>query len=179
MWLFDIGLHKISLGALILSLGLLVDDAIIAVEMMAIKLEQGFDRFRAASFAYTSTAFPMLTGTLITVAGFLPIATAKSGTGEYTRSIFQVSAIALIASWVVAVIVIPYLGYRMLPDFAQARAPSLWARLLGPAARRSRAPPPVRADARGSRRRLPDAVLPRLPRAGRLVRRPSRDRHRS
>ena len=79
MWLFDIGLHKISLGALILSLGLLVDDAIIAVEMMAIKLEQGFDRFRAASFAYTSTAFPMLTGTLVTVAGFLPIATAKSG----------------------------------------------------------------------------------------------------
>ena len=69
MWLFDIGLHKISLGALILSLGLLVDDAIIAVEMMAIKLEQGFDRFRAASFAYTSTAFPMLTGTLVTVAG--------------------------------------------------------------------------------------------------------------
>ena len=75
---FDIGLHKISLGALILSLGLLVDDAIIAVEMMAIKMEQGFDRFRAASFAYTSTAFPMLTGTLVTVAGFLPIATAKS-----------------------------------------------------------------------------------------------------
>ena len=140
MWLFDIGLHKISLGALILSLGLLVDDAIIAVEMMAIKLEQGFDRFRAASFAYTSTAFPMLTGTLITVAGFLPIATARSGTGEYTRSIFQVSAIALIASWVVAVIVIPYLGYRMLPDQRQVRAPSLVARLLarlrgrGPAA---------------------------------------------
>src|SRR5205823_604317 len=83
----DIDLHKISLGALILSLGLLVDDAIIAVEMMAIKLEQGFDRFRAASFAYTSTAFPMLTGTLVTVAGFLPIATAHSSTGEYTRSL--------------------------------------------------------------------------------------------
>src|SRR6266540_2890127 len=98
MWLLGIGLHKISLGALILSLGLLVDDAIIAVEMMAIKLEQGFDRFRAASFAYTSTAFPMLTGTLITVAGFLPIATAKSSTGEYTRSIFEVSALALVAS---------------------------------------------------------------------------------
>jgi len=130
MYLFDIGLHKISLGALILSLGLLVDDAIIAVEMMAIKLEQGYDRFRAASFAYTSTAFPMLTGTLITVAGFLPIATAKSGTGEYTRSIFQVSAIALIASWVVAVIVIPYLGYRMLPDRHDVRAPSLAARLF-------------------------------------------------
>ncbi len=135
MWLFGIGLHKISLGALILSLGLLVDDAIIAVEMMAIKLEQGFDRFRAASFAYTSTAFPMLTGTLVTVAGFLPIATAKSGTGEYTRSIFEVSAIALIASWVIAVVVIPYLGYRMLPDAAQAARPSLgrrlWARLRG------------------------------------------------
>ena len=114
----DIGLHKISLGALILSLGLLVDDAIIAVEMMAIKLEQGLDRFRAASYAYTSTAFPMLTGTLVTVAGFLPIATAKSATGEYTRSIFQVSAIALVASWIVAVVVIPYLGYRMLPEGA-------------------------------------------------------------
>ena len=135
MAIFDIGLHKISLGALILSLGLLVDDAIIAVEMMAIKMEQGFDRFRAASFAYTSTAFPMLTGTLITVAGFLPIAMAKSGTGEYTRSIFQVSAIALLASWVVAVVVIPYLGYRMLPSNAQRHAPSLlrrlWARFRG------------------------------------------------
>ena len=130
MWLFDIGLHKISLGALILSLGLLVDDAIIAVEMMAIKLEQGFDRFRAASFAYTSTAFPMLTGTLVTVAGFLPIATARSGTGEYTRSIFQVSAIALIASWVVAVVVIPYLGYRLLPDYTKASGPSWAARLV-------------------------------------------------
>ncbi|MBK6396453.1 MAG: efflux RND transporter permease subunit [Betaproteobacteria bacterium] len=129
MWMLDIGLHKISLGALILSLGLLVDDAIIAVEMMAIKLEQGYDRFRAASFAYTSTAFPMLTGTLVTVAGFLPIATAKSGTGEYTRSIFQVSAIALIASWVAAVVVIPWLGYRMLPSGDALHRPSLWARL--------------------------------------------------
>ena len=87
---FGIDLHKISLGALVLALGLLVDDAIIAVEMMAIKMEQGFDRVKAAAFAYTSTAFPMLTGTLITAAGFLPIATAKSGTGEYTRSIFEV-----------------------------------------------------------------------------------------
>ncbi len=131
MWLFGIGLHKISLGALILSLGLLVDDAIIAVEMMAIKLEQGYDRFRAASFAYSSTAFPMLTGTLVTVAGFLPIATAKSSTGEYTRSLFEVSAIALVGSWFVAVIAIPYLGYRMLPDSTTARGPSLAARLLG------------------------------------------------
>jgi multidrug efflux pump len=135
MAVFDIGLHKISLGALILSLGLLVDDAIIAVEMMAIKIEQGFDRFRAASFAYTNTAFPMLTGTLVTIAGFLPIATAQSSTGEYTRSIFQVSAIALLASWVIAVVVIPYLGFRMLPDPAALRGPSLrerlWARLTG------------------------------------------------
>ncbi len=135
MWVFGIGLHKISLGALILSLGLLVDDAIIAVEMMAIKLEQGLDRFRAASFAYASTAFPMLTGTLVTVAGFLPIATAQSSTGEYTRSLFEVSAIALIASWFVAVIAIPYLGYRMLPDFKETRRASLaarlWARLRG------------------------------------------------
>jgi multidrug efflux pump len=124
MWLFGIGLHKISLGALILSLGLLVDDAIIAVEMMAIKLEQGLDRFRAASFAYTSTAFPMLTGTLVTVAGFLPIATAASSTGEYTRSIFQVSAIALLVSWVVAVVVIPYLGYYLLPERKRAHEPA-------------------------------------------------------
>jgi multidrug efflux pump len=94
----DIGLHKISLGALVLALGLLVDDAIIAVEMMAIKMEQGYDRLKAASFAWTSTAFPMLTGTLITAAGFLPIATANSSTGEYTRSIFQVVTISLIAT---------------------------------------------------------------------------------
>lgn len=113
-WL-NIGLHKISLGALILALGLLVDDAIIAVEMMAAKMEQGWDRLQAASFAYTSTAMPMLTGTLVTVAGFLPIATAVSSTGEYTRSIFQVSAIALTLSWIAAVIVIPFLGYHLLP----------------------------------------------------------------
>ena len=116
MYFFDIGLHKISLGALVLALGLLVDDAIIAVEMMAIKMEQGFDRLSAASFAYTSTAYPMLTGTLITAAGFLPIATAASGTGEYTRSIFQVVTIALLLSWVAAVVFIPYLGYQLLPD---------------------------------------------------------------
>ena len=127
-WL-DIGLHKISLGALILALGLLVDDAIIAVEMMSSKMEQGMDRIKAASFAYTSTAMPMLTGTLVTVAGFLPIATAASSTGEYTRSIFQVSAIALIISWFAAVIFVPYLGYHLLPDYAHAPKPSkikLW-----------------------------------------------------
>jgi len=121
MHLFGIGLHKISLGALILALGLLVDDAIIAVEMMAAKMEQGWERVRAASFAYTSTAWPMLTGTLVTVAGFLPIATAASSTGEYTRSIFQVTAIALALSWIAAVLFVPYLGYRLLPDFAKQK----------------------------------------------------------
>lgn len=114
MYWLDIGLHKVSLGTLILALGLLVDDAIIAIEMMAVKLEQGWDRTRAAAFAYTSTAFPMLTGTLVTVAGFLPIALAESSTGEYTRSIFQVSAIALLLSWLAAVILIPLLGHAML-----------------------------------------------------------------
>ena len=120
---FDIGLHKISLGALVLALGLLVDDAIIAVEMMAIKMEQGFDRLRAASFAWESTAFPMLTGTLITAAGFLPIATAASSTGEYTRSLFQVVTIALLVSWVAAVLFIPWLGDRILPDLAHPQPP--------------------------------------------------------
>ncbi len=113
---FGIGLHKISLGALVLALGLLVDDAIIAVEMMAVKMEQGYDRLRAAAFAWQSTAFPMLTGTLVTAAGFLPIATAASSTGEYTRSIFQVVTIALLLSWIVAVVFIPYLGDKLLPD---------------------------------------------------------------
>ncbi|HTR06594.1 MAG TPA: efflux RND transporter permease subunit [Paraburkholderia sp.] len=116
MYLFDIGLHKVSLGTLVLALGLLVDDAIISVEMMAVKLAQGWSRTRAAAFAYTSTAFPMLTGTLVTVSGFLPIVLARSSTGEYTRSIFQVSAIALIASWFAAVVLIPLLGYRLLPE---------------------------------------------------------------
>ncbi len=129
MHLFNIGLHKISLGALILALGLLVDDAIIAVEMMSSKMEQGMQRMQAAAFAYTSTAMPMLTGTLVTVAGFLPIATAASSTGEYTRSIFQVSAIALIISWVAAVIFVPYLGYHLLPDYSKKPQPTklaLW-----------------------------------------------------
>ena len=121
MHAFDIGLHKISLGALVLALGLLVDDAIIAVEMMAIKMEQGFSRLQAAAFAWDSTAFPMLTGTLVTAAGFLPIATAASSVGEYTRSLFQVVVIALLVSWVVAVLFIPWLGDRMLP--ARGHAP--------------------------------------------------------
>jgi multidrug efflux pump subunit AcrB len=122
MYLFHIGLHKVSLGTLILALGLLVDDAIIAVETMAVKLEQGFDRLHAAAFAYTSTAFPMLTGTLVTISGFLPIALAKSATGEYTRSIFEVSAIALLLSWLAAVIVIPLLGYHILSEHPTRRA---------------------------------------------------------
>lgn len=134
MNIFDVGLHKISLGALILALGLLVDDAIIAVEMMAIKMEQGYSRIKAAGFAWKTTAFPMLTGTLITAAGFLPIATAQSSTGEYTRSIFQVVTIALLVSWVAAVLFVPYLGEKLLPDFTKTghQAPwyvGLWARL--------------------------------------------------
>ncbi|HCT5552386.1 TPA: efflux RND transporter permease subunit [Acinetobacter baumannii] len=134
MNLFDVGLHKISLGALILALGLLVDDAIIAVEMMAIKIEQGYSRIKAAGFAWKTTAFPMLTGTLITAAGFLPIATAQSSTGEYTRSIFQVVTIALLVSWVAAVLFVPYLGEKLLPDFTKTghQAPwyvHLWARI--------------------------------------------------
>jgi len=124
MYLFDVGLHKISLGALILALGLLVDDAIIAVEMMASKMEQGWDRMRAAAFAYTSTAMPMLSGTLVTAAGFLPIATAESSTGEYCRSLFQVVVIALLVSWLAAVILVPYLGYRLLPDFSRGKTAS-------------------------------------------------------
>ncbi len=119
MHIYGIGLHKISLGALILALGLLVDDAIIAVEMMSSKMEQGWDRIKAASFAFNSTAIPMLTGTMVTVAGFLPIATAQSSTGEYTRSIFQVSAISLTLSWIAAVIFVPYLGYHLLPDYSK------------------------------------------------------------
>jgi multidrug efflux pump len=127
MQMLGIGLDKVSLGTLILGLGLLVDDAIIAVEMMSVKLEQGWNRMRAAAFAYTSTAFPMLTGTLVTVSGFLPIALAKSSTGEYTRSIFQVSAIALLLSWLAAVIVIPLLGYHLLPERAAgAQAGGEW-----------------------------------------------------
>src|SRR5215472_11095753 len=110
-------LHRITLGALIIALGLLVDDAIIAVEMMVVKIEQGFDRIRAASFAWESTAFPMLTGTLVTAAGFLPIGFANSSVGEYAGGIFWVVAIALLASWVVAVVFTPYIGVKLLPNF--------------------------------------------------------------
>ena len=114
MRMLDISLHKVSLGALIIALGLLVDDAIIAVEMMVRKMEEGLSRLDAATFAYTSTAMPMLTGTLITAAGFLPIGLAKSAAGEYTFSMFSVNAIALIVSWVVAVTFTPYIGFVLL-----------------------------------------------------------------
>lgn len=143
MNLFDVGLHKISLGALILALGLLVDDAIIAVEMMAIKMEQGYSRMKAAGYAWTSTAFPMLTGTLITAAGFLPIATAASSTGEYTRSIFQVVTIALIVSWVAAVLFVPYLGDKLLPDFNNAPQKAPWYQRLIARLRKQPEPEPV------------------------------------
>ncbi|MDM0016818.1 efflux RND transporter permease subunit [Variovorax saccharolyticus] len=111
---FGIGLHKISLGSLIIALGLLVDDAIIAVEMMVRKMEEGYDKVRAATFAYDVTAKPMLTGTLITAAGFLPIGLAKSVTGEYTFAIFAVTVIALLLSWLVSVYFVPYLGTLLL-----------------------------------------------------------------
>ncbi len=117
MMLYGINFQRISLGALIIALGLLVDDAIIAVEMMSTKMEQGWERVRAASFVYTSTAFPMLTGTLITAAGFMPVGFAKSSAGEYTFSIFAVVTIALLVSWVVAVVFTPYLGFKLLPDY--------------------------------------------------------------
>ncbi len=111
-----IQLQKISLGALVLALGLLVDDAMIAVEMMARKLEEGYDKLKAASFAYTSTAFPMLTGTLITAAGFLPVGFAKSAAGEYTFSIFAVVGMSLLISWIASVYVTPYLGMWLLKE---------------------------------------------------------------
>ena len=114
MWYLGIGLHKISLGSLIIALGLLVDDAIIAVEMMVRKMEEGYDKVRAATFAYEITAMPMLTGTLITAAGFLPIGMAKSVTGEYTFAIFAVTVIALVLSWIVSVYFVPYLGTLLL-----------------------------------------------------------------
>jgi len=114
MYYWGVGLHKISLGSLIIALGLLVDDAIIAVEMMVRKMEEGFDRKTAATFAYEVTSMPMLTGTLITAAGFLPIGLAKSVTGEYTFAIFAVTSASLVISWVVSVYFVPYLGAWLL-----------------------------------------------------------------
>ncbi|MCV2355037.1 efflux RND transporter permease subunit [Paucibacter sp. B2R-40] len=118
MFYWGVGLHKISLGSLIIALGLLVDDAIIAVEMMVRKLEEGYDKMHAATFAYDATAMPMLTGTLITAVGFLPIGMAKSATGEYTFAIFAVTAAALMISWVVSVYFVPYLGSLLLRTHA-------------------------------------------------------------
>ena len=114
MYYWGVGLHKISLGSLIIALGLLVDDAIIAVEMMVRKLEEGYDKVRAATFAYEVTSMPMLTGTLITAAGFLPIGLARSVTGEYTFAIFAVTSAALLISWFVSVYFVPYLGSLLL-----------------------------------------------------------------
>ena len=120
MYFWGVGLHKISLGSLIIALGLMVDDAIIAVEMMVRKLEEGYDKMRAATFAYDVTAMPMLTGTLITAAGFLPIGMARSVTGEYTFAIFAVTSAALIISWVVSVYFVPYLGAWLLRTYPRA-----------------------------------------------------------
>jgi multidrug efflux pump subunit AcrB len=114
MFYWGVGLHKISLGSLIIALGLLVDDAIIAVEMMVRKLEEGHDRLYAATYAYDATSMPMLTGTLITAVGFLPIGMAQSTVGEYTFAIFAVTSAALLISWVVSVYFVPYLGARLL-----------------------------------------------------------------
>jgi multidrug efflux pump subunit AcrB len=120
MFASGMNLDRITLGALIIALGLLVDDAIIAVEMMVVKIEEGFDRLQAAAFAWNSTAFPMLTGTLVTAAGFLPVGFAKSTAGEYAGNIFWVVGLALIVSWVVAVVFAPYLGTRILAQIASA-----------------------------------------------------------
>src|SRR6266700_4212013 len=122
MYATGLDLHRITLGALIIALGLLVDDAIIAIEMMVVKMEQGWDRARAATFAWTSTAFPMLTGTLVTAAGFLPVGFAKSSAGEYAGGIFWIVGLALIASWIVAVLFTPYLGLKLLPNLAKLGA---------------------------------------------------------
>ena len=122
MWYFGIGLHKISLGSLIIALGLLVDDAIIAVEMMIRKMEEGYDKVRSATFAYEITAMPMLTGTLITAVGFLPIGIAKSVTGEYTFAIFAVTVMALLLSWIASVYFVPYLGTLLLKPKPLAQA---------------------------------------------------------
>ena len=117
-----VGCTRISLGALIISLGLLVDDAMITIEMMVSQLEAGVDREHSATHAWVTTAFPMLTGTLVTVAGFVPIGFAKSGAGEYCYSLFAVIAVALLASWIVAVMFAPVIGVRGMDDEPDPRA---------------------------------------------------------
>ena len=114
-----LNLDRITLGSLIIALGLLVDDAIIAVEMMVVKMEQGWSRMRAAAFAWDSTAFPMLTGTLVTAVGFLPVGIARSTAGEYAGNIFWIVGLALVVSWIVAVFFTPYIGVKLLPDFTK------------------------------------------------------------
>ena len=116
----DLSLQRISLGALIISLGLLVDDAMITIEMMISKIEEGMEKVKAATFAFTSTAFSMLTGTLVTIFGFLPIGLAANNTGQYCFSLFTVIAMALIASWFVAVIFAPVIGLSVLPSHMKA-----------------------------------------------------------
>lgn len=142
MYAMGIDLHRISLGALIIALGLLVDDAIIAVEMMVVKMEQGWDRLSAAAFAWTSTAFPMLTGTLVTAIGFLPVGLANSAVGEYAGGIFWVVGLSLIVSWFVAVLFTPYLGAKLLPDFHALEARK-HAKAVARAVRRGKTPPPA------------------------------------
>ncbi|HLY57038.1 MAG TPA: efflux RND transporter permease subunit [Stellaceae bacterium] len=135
MLAMGIDLHRVSSGALIIALGLLVDDAIIAVEMMVVKIAEGWDRLKAGAFAYTSTAFPMLTGTLVTAAGFVPVGFAQSNTAEYTNAIFWVVAVALMLSWIVAVLFTPYLGFHLLPAPKQGAASHAHAAHDGPAYR--------------------------------------------
>ncbi len=122
MWITGINLDRVSLGALILALGLLVDDAIIAIEMMVVKLEEGWERTAAAAHAWNVTSAPMLTGTLVTALGFLPIGFARSGVGEYAGNMFWVLAYALLISWLVAVVFTPYLGVTLLSEFKRGRS---------------------------------------------------------
>src|SRR5204863_9123696 len=109
---------RITLGALVIALGLLVDDAIIAIEMMVVKLEEGFERLEAAAYAWSHTAAPMLSGTLVTIIGFTPVGFARSTAGEYAGNIFWIVGYALIVSWLVAVVFTPYLGVQLLPELA-------------------------------------------------------------
>jgi len=152
----NMNFDRITLGALIIALGLLVDDAIIAIEMMVVKMEQGYDRLKAATFAWESTAFPMLTGTLVTAAGFLPVGFAASTAGEYAGNIFWVVGIALVVSWFVAVVFTPYLGVLLLPDLAKpvvAGAPgaTMHGQTVGPVNRPAHIPSNIHGDLYQSR----------------------------
>ena len=175
MSLIGIDLHRISLGAMVIALGLLVDDAMISVEMMDRKLKEGHDRLAAATFAYTSTAFPMLTGTLITVAGFIPVGFARSAAGEYVSSLFWVTGISLIISWFAAVYFTPWIGYWVLKAHNRRRRRAR--RLQQPvlphnSSHRCLVRPPASAGRRADRRRVvgehrklrlhPKAVLPNV-----------------